>query len=236
MRHLTILFLLITLSFSAYSQRLDKSEKKLLKEKGIYEYFLLPEGKKNGKSQVAFSEHIKVLQADKNRLFKRAQLFVAQQNWANTEHVRCKDNVTLSSQIVDKEILFSDEVEGIITGQGYSFFPMGRTKHFYLTFKYKITVADGSYTYEFDDFEILEFVRGPMSKGKSSGILYGGIASGGSRTRFYDVDLRTYPVEEFFSERIIEDGYHGDLTGDAIKSFKDIYKGLAASLKETMKI
>lgn len=236
MKHLTLSFLFIALWSSIYGQRLDKSEKKILKEKGIYEYFLLPEGKKNGKSQVAFSQQVKVPGADKARLYKRAQLFVAQQNWANTEHIRCKDGVTLSSQLVDKEILFSDENEGIITGQGYSFFPMAKAKHFFLTFRYKITVADGGYTYEFDNFEILEFVRGPMSKAKASAVAYGGIASGGSRTRFYDVDLRSYPVEEFFSERIIEDGYHGDLTGDAIRSLKDIYKGLASGLKSTMEM
>jgi len=236
MKYITLSLLLCVLTISAYSQRLDKSEKKILKEKGIYDYFLLPEGKKNGKSQVAFSQEVKVPGADKARLYKRAQLFVAQQNWANTEHIRCKDGVTLSSQLVDKEILFSDEEEGIITGQGYSFFPMGKAKHFYLTFMYKITVADGVYTYEFDKFEIMEFVRGPMSKGKATGVAYAGIASGGSRTRFYDVDLRSYPVEEFFSVRIIEDGYHGDLTGDAIRSLKDIYKGLATGLKSTMEL
>ncbi len=50
------------------------------------------------------------------------------------------------------------------------------------------------------------------------------------------MDLRSYPVEEFFSVRIIEDGYHGDLTGDAIRSLKDIYKGLATGLKSTMEL
>ncbi|HEY9177212.1 MAG TPA: DUF4468 domain-containing protein, partial [Flavipsychrobacter sp.] len=212
MRYLTLSFFLTLLSLTAYGQRLDKSEKRILKEKGIYDYFLLPEGKNNGKSQVTFSQEIKAQGIDKARLYKRAQLFVAQQNWGNTEHIRCKDGVTLSSQLVDKEILFADEEEGIITGQGYSFFPMGRAKHFFLTFRYKITVADGAYSYRFDNFEILEFVRGPMSKGKATGVAYAGIASGGSRTRFYDVDLRSYPVEEFFSVRIIKDGYHGDLT------------------------
>ncbi len=234
MKNITLSLLLMLISIAAYSQRLSKTEVKILQEKGIYDYFLLPEGKNKGKSQVAFSQQVDVKGMDKSRLFKRAQLFVAQQNWANVEHIKCKDGVTLSSQLVDKEILFSDEEEGIIVGQGYSFFPLDDAQHLYLTFMYKIAVSDTGYSYKFDQFVIMEFVRGPMSRGKSSGMVYGGIASGGSRTRFYDVDLRSYPIEEYFSERAINDVYHRNYTGFAIKSFKDIYKGLVAGLDETM--
>jgi len=165
----------------------------------------------------------------KGRLFRRACEFIASQNFDRTENITCKNGSSVAVQFFDKPINFQDSIEGKLLGNGFVNFQYRHHERFVITFKYKISVRDNEYKYQFTDFRVLEFISAPKNKSRSSafvasqGALF---ASGSSNTVFNANQLLQFDLEDFTDKRAYE------RTSDEV--FRERIKRMIGDLKITM--
>lgn len=227
MKNLFLLCLMLPFFAAGQNMKLSKREKREIAAAGAAKHYKIPVSEKTDK--ISYSGTMAV-DASEERLYKRALQFIAFQNWDKTITIKCKNAMPVSAQIIENAITYDDAEDGVLIGNGYTRYPMREATHFILTFKYKIAADEGAYKYEFTDFEVLEFVSGERTKGKSTGVAYGGIASGSGQTRFYDIDVRTYPMEEFVDYI----GYYERFIPELHYNFKEITKRLVNNLSDVM--
>jgi len=181
-------------------------------------------------SKICYSNTI-TINASKEQLFKRAEQFIASQNFGRIENIRCKNKSNINLQIVNKPIVYQDFDEGKYIGNGFVNFEYKNEEHFIIIFKYKIAVNDNSYKYEFTDFQIWDFITAPKNKGKSHGMAAVGTgigmgASSGS-LEFSASDVRKYDLEEFINRK----SYKKD---GSDKIFQERIKRMIGDLNTTM--
>ncbi len=222
-----ILIVLLILPFIANAQELTKKEKRAIAASGAAKHYNIPVNERTQK--ISYNGEVK-LAGSKEKLYKRALQFIAFQNWDKVVNIKCKNAMPVSMRIIEKAITYEDDEDGVVIGNGYTLYPLERASHFVLTFKYKISTKEGMYKYEFTDFEVLEFVSGERAKRKSSAVAYGGFATGGGQTRFYGIDVRPYPMEEFVDFI----GYYEQFNPEMHYRFKEIAAGLKKDLNSVM--
>lgn len=165
----------------------------------------------------------------KETLFKRAQEFIAAQDFDRTENIKCADNNSINTKFYERSIRYIDSSEGKILGSGFLPFKYKDYGYIYTVFEYKIQVKDGACKYEFTNFKVLEFKRAPKNKSRYAAYTYG-LASGNTSFSSNMVDQST--MEEFM-ERLRKyyrkDGKTGQFTGSIDKMISELSNTMASN-------
>lgn len=176
--------------------------------------------------RVTFDSVVTFNNISKEILFKRAQEFIAAQDFDRTMNIRCEDKNNISTRFYDKSIRYIDSSEGKILGSGFLPFKYKDYSYIYTVFDYKVQVKDNACKYEFSNFKVLEFKKGPKSKSRFGAYTYG---FGAGSTSFSANMVEQQTLEEFMNrlkKYYRKDGKTDTFSGDVDR--------LIANLTNTM--
>ncbi|WP_212003664.1 DUF4468 domain-containing protein [Chitinophaga sp. HK235] len=146
-------------------------------------------------NKVLYDSAVNIGDVSKERLFKRANAFIALQKFDRPANIKTKKKGIYDGVVVEKPIQFSDLEEGKIFGEGFVPFKYRRSHYFTLSFSYKIYVENNQYRYVFTDFVVHEYIHAGMELSKKKMMSYTG-----ARKSFQSAaDIRNYPLEKFMN-------------------------------------
>ncbi|RPD39117.1 DUF4468 domain-containing protein [Chitinophaga barathri] len=147
-------------------------------------------------SKVTYDSVITLSNTSKEKLFKRANQFIALQHFDRPANIKTKEKGIYDGIIIEKPILVTDLDEGKIFGDGFVNFKYRKYNYFTLTFSFKLYVEDSKYRYVFSDFVVNEYIHAGMELSKNKIVSYTG-----ARKSFQSApDIRNYPLEKFMKK------------------------------------
>jgi hypothetical protein len=143
--------------------------------------------------KITYTNTIQV-NGNKMQLFKRAQQFLALQDFGRIVEIKTHTGSQRNAQIVKDPVTYSDAEDGKIFGNGFFDFKYRGHNYFLFLFNYKIYTRDGQYKYVLTNFTVKElWDAGGGKVSRSMGMRQG--------TFVEDSKTKIFPLEEFLERK-----------------------------------